>query len=1224
VTPQESRRAFAALIADARKRQHFSVREVARIADVPPATVQGWLAGKHFPVPALRQNYLRMAQHLGLADKVPDDLWDDSWTDVRPKLRTGRPPYLGLRPFGARDRDLFFGRAAEARRLADAVLAMHQADGHGLIAVLGASGVGKSSLLAAGLVGTQTVDGVLAGWTVAQLSVGELAEAAPQSAQLVVIDQFEELFDRPEVDFASAMGALGQLSADRVVVIGLRADAFAVASREPVLRDAMSRPFLVSPLTRAEVREVIVGPAKLAGIAVADDLVPVLLDDLDAGPREGAVAAGVLPLLSNALLVTWASGKGGRMTVSDYVRSGGIWSALEGLAEDTYRELGAPQQEAARLLFLRLVRDSGDLVTRASLSLEDLDAAGREAMAPFVDARMLTVSHGAVQISHDALIGNWTRLQDWLHDSRADREVVEKLRRASRVWIDSGRSEHALIPVDRLEVFGEWVADPQLQRLLGPRETEFVAASREHFDSVLTHELRVNSRLRRGRGVAIALTALASALALVAGTMYFRGVGLQAETDAARLEAQSRQVALEARSVRADDPNLMAQMSLVSHRLATTRQSESALLDVTAVNTPLRWLGNRNAVIAKTADDQLVARADGGGEVTIWRGDELLRTPGTTFQADPAGGALFTIALASLDQRVLLAVGGTSAAGLWDVTATPTLLTDLGESGVTVNGASFSGDGSRLALATSTGAVELWSVTAAGATRAGSVSLGADHPARAVAFHPVNGELFVAGLPDAVARFSAGTKPSRLPDLGFAYAATPVISQALAISPDGTQLVAGIAGRRVPRWQVSGAEPVALESLTGLLSWTNDLSFSSDGKTLIAANSDKNTYLFNAASGVLQQTLSGATIDTGAELVDGRPVTSGDDGVLRVWQAHSPVLRTGSTIYAMSTDASAKFLAASSISDGQELWDTTGAEPIRLANPPAGGRSLSAAVAVAPNAAFIVGGTTDGSVLSWPLTASGAGSPTTVDAFPGSYIGALAVASDSSLVAALQYTGTQVALYRADATGALTSVAKLDTPNPQGVTFSPDGKLLAVPIAGGMVQVWDVSTPAAPVLAGRIEGLGALPTIAAFANHSRTLAVGTDAGQVRLWDLSDPAKPVEKQVFGDPHGAVYGVTFSPDDSTLAAVGGDALVWAWRLDGAPSAFLSLDGQLGNTNDVRFINGGARLVAGGDAGTIRVWTARPDAARAELCANRGDVLTADEWSRFLPGVTPQDPC
>ena len=398
----------------------------------------------------------------------------------------------------------------------------------------------------------------------------------------------------------------------------------------------------------------IVGPAKLAGIAVADDLVPVLLDDLDAGPREGAVAAGVLPLLSNALLVTWASGKGGRMTVSDYVRSGGIWSALEGLAEDTYRELGAPQQEAARLLFLRLVRDSGDLVTRASLSLEDLDAAGREAMAPFVDARMLTVSHGAVQISHDALIGNWTRLQDWLHDSRADREVVEKLRRASRVWIDSGRSEHALIPVDRLEVFGEWVADPQLQRLLGPRETESVAASREHFDSVLTHELRVNRQTAARTGSGHRLDRPGFGAGTGGRHDVLRGVGLQAETDAARLEAQSRQVALEARSVRADDPNLMAQMSLVSHRLATTRQSESALLDVTAVNTPLRWLGNRNAVIAKTADDQLVARADGGGEVTIWRGDELLRTPGTTFQADPAGGALFTIALASLDQRVLL------------------------------------------------------------------------------------------------------------------------------------------------------------------------------------------------------------------------------------------------------------------------------------------------------------------------------------------------------------------------------------------------------------------------------------------------------------------------------------------------------------------------------------------------------------------------------------------
>jgi len=72
------REVFAAVVNDARRRQYLSVRAVARIAQVPATTVQGWLDGRHFPSPALRVNSLRVVNHLGLADEVPDGIWDDS------------------------------------------------------------------------------------------------------------------------------------------------------------------------------------------------------------------------------------------------------------------------------------------------------------------------------------------------------------------------------------------------------------------------------------------------------------------------------------------------------------------------------------------------------------------------------------------------------------------------------------------------------------------------------------------------------------------------------------------------------------------------------------------------------------------------------------------------------------------------------------------------------------------------------------------------------------------------------------------------------------------------------------------------------------------------------------------------------------------------------------------------------------------------------------------
>ena len=73
-----NREEFAALVNEARRRQYLSIRAVARVAQVPATTIQGWLDGRHFPSPALRPNYLLLVNHLGLDDEVPDDIWDDS------------------------------------------------------------------------------------------------------------------------------------------------------------------------------------------------------------------------------------------------------------------------------------------------------------------------------------------------------------------------------------------------------------------------------------------------------------------------------------------------------------------------------------------------------------------------------------------------------------------------------------------------------------------------------------------------------------------------------------------------------------------------------------------------------------------------------------------------------------------------------------------------------------------------------------------------------------------------------------------------------------------------------------------------------------------------------------------------------------------------------------------------------------------------------------------
>ena len=515
-----SRQEFAALVNDARRRQHLSIRAVARIAEVPPTTAQGWLNGKHFPTPALRGNYLKLLDHLDLANAVPRDLWDLTWGGLEPALKSGRSPYLGLRPFRIADQALFFGREALSALIASAAVELAERDGHGMLALVGPSGSGKSSLLAAGVLGHEVSEGALVGWNATAIPVIRLL-ATPRPVlpgepphQLVVVDQVEEALALPDAPRQQFLDALAALAGRAVVVLGVRSEAFGAAGSEPVLAAAMAAPILLPAPGLGDLRDVIVRPAESMGIAVDDDLLRVLLAELAPGPDD-RVAPGALPLLSNALLLIWAVSNGRRLTLADYHTAGGIARAVERLAEQVYLSLEPAQKAAAERMFLRLVRVSGDSVVRETLPLSEVDASTRPAMEAFVAARMLTTVEGEVRISHQALLTHWRRLQEWLAEHRDDLAVLEKLRNAAEVWVSSDRDPAALVPVRRVGLFAPWLDRSGSKRLLTDAEREFVAASEEYFTRAGRADEAEHRALARWKAAAAVLGVLVVALAVV-------------------------------------------------------------------------------------------------------------------------------------------------------------------------------------------------------------------------------------------------------------------------------------------------------------------------------------------------------------------------------------------------------------------------------------------------------------------------------------------------------------------------------------------------------------------------------------------------------------------------------------------------------------------------------------------------------------------------------------
>ena len=338
----------------------------------------------------------------------------------------GRQPYRALASYGPEDADLFVGRERLVAELAARMLDRR------LVAVVGASGSGKSSLVRAGLI-PLVRSGRLPGtapWRthvivpgadpVAALdAVGELDEAGPQ---LLVVDQFEEAFAGGAADaFASRLVDLVLDAAlDVHVVIVVRADQYAslAATRRlaEVVDDAQ---VLVGSPTDDELRRIIEVPARRTGCDVEPALVTRVTDDV--------AGHDALPLVSAALAEVWERRDGDTLRADRYVEFGGIAAAVERLGARAIERAGA---DGVRDVMLGLVdvTEDGEWVRRR-IGIGDIPTALGLALDALVDERLVVRDDETVDVVHEVVFRAWPQLAGWLDEARVDIVLDRELAR---------------------------------------------------------------------------------------------------------------------------------------------------------------------------------------------------------------------------------------------------------------------------------------------------------------------------------------------------------------------------------------------------------------------------------------------------------------------------------------------------------------------------------------------------------------------------------------------------------------------------------------------------------------------------------------------------------------------------------------------------------------------------------------------------------------------------
>jgi hypothetical protein len=416
----------------------------------------------------------RVLQELERSILEHDSSLDAAAVAVTRGTSVGVCPFKGLAFFDRADAEYFCGRE---RLVSDLLARLVESP---LVGILGSSGIGKSSLLHAGVLPALS-EGSLPGsgdWRQAVLRPGAHphAELGPALAGdrldhafgqlrfgerlVIAVDQLEELFTlcEQEQERAAFLEQLAVAARDperrALVVVSLRADFYGRLASYPRFARLLSRSHvLVGPMDRDELTQAIEQPAARAGLELEPGLAAALVSDVAGEP-------GGLPLLSTTLLQLWRNRDGRTLRYDSYRASGGVRGAVARLAEDAYTQLGESERPIARSVLLRLASGEDGTLARRRVPLVELERISGAApvLAELTDARLLTVSDGQVELSHEALLREWPRYHAWLEEDRIDRRVHAHVTAAANDWDERGRDLADVYRGARLAAALDWRA----------------------------------------------------------------------------------------------------------------------------------------------------------------------------------------------------------------------------------------------------------------------------------------------------------------------------------------------------------------------------------------------------------------------------------------------------------------------------------------------------------------------------------------------------------------------------------------------------------------------------------------------------------------------------------------------------------------------------------------------------------------------------------------------
>ncbi|AFZ24105.1 WD40 repeat-containing protein [Cylindrospermum stagnale PCC 7417] len=1111
-------------------------------------------------------------------------------------------PYRGLRAFGEEDAQYFYGRETLTRQL------ISQLGQKSFLAVVGASGSGKSSVVHGGLIaqlrlgkqlpgsdswwmkslcpGTRPLDALarrLAGEGKGEnlaphlLLEGMLYQGVegfvywirsrPEPMVVLVIDQFEELFTlAPSEDrqrfLELVLGAVEYAPDKFKLVMTLRADFIAACLEVSALARWLQQSSVLVPpnLSDEDYRRVIVNPAEQVGLKVEPGLVEVLLQELNH-------SAGDLPLLEFVLEQLWEFRQGGELTLFAYQQQvGGIKGALERKAQAVYDGLDSQTQDCARWIFLSLTQlGEGTEDTRRRVFKSELVVQRYPAL--LVERTLQALTAGKlVVVNLDEAVGS------------VKGEEVSLIASSSVVTIEV---VHEIL-IRHWSTLRWWLEENR-SRLRSQRQVEQAAALWKHNDEQADFLL---SGIRLGEAEEIYVKYTDE---LSQDVQHFI---------AACLEARQRQQFEQKKRLR-QAQRAIAVISILGiiasgfGGLAYFQKQSAQLREVAALNASSEAL-----LLSNQQLEALIASVKSGREL------KQVFAPPKDIQFATA---------ASFQQAV---------------TQTQEFNRLQGHN-QQVNAVSFSHDGRFIASASDDQTVKIWNSSG----QLFTTFPGFKNRVISVAFSP-DGKFIAASADNTIQVFGndiglgekffltnrqerqerqdnkeGGTFKTNSRLVKSLSEHTDIVTD-ISFSHDGNILASSSLDHTVKLWRIDGT---LINSWNADNGWVNTVCFSPDGQVIASGGEDNVVKLWQASNGKLITSLVGhkGRITRIKFSPDGKYIASASgDKTIKLWNADGKLLQTleshSEQVNSISFSPDNQFLASAAADNTIKLWRLNGSllatlkghgEQVRDVSFSQDGKILASASAdktiklwQVPNNELLegnvnsVGFNTDGKIFAsagWDgnITIRRRDKLTNLQKFKGH--------PDIINAVIFSQNGKYLATASADKTIKVWNsqnfqLIKIFTGHNNRVTsisFSPDSRILASASADKTIKLWRIADGTLlQTLIGHIDEV----TTVSFSPDGKSLASGSADNTVKLWRIDG----MLLKNFTGHNLAIASVKFSPDGKTLASASWDNTIKLWNVT-TGQLINTLAGHSDGVTGLSFSPDGQILASGSADNTIKLW-------------------------------------